>query len=430
MSAARAATCRGLVAPLVATLVSLASPACGDDPRAPFDLDAIGEPDEDCVAVVHEALELGVEQLHRYVADAPGSAGGWALVTTINELDNPELALVRVPAAADEPALAPIGLGIASLTATRVELRAGAAPGELWVLQDAGAAASLRKLAPKLGLVAGNGSLANFPIPGDGGGCLGDHRRELLLIEGRPYVFALPKCSDSEALDLQLLELDPEDLQFASSWTLSFNPCADDPQCASYPYVINSIRGGGSTQVADAERVAVGFSQVREFSVGLTSADVSLLELRLVAGEPNARLITFRQVWLTPTELGLVEFAQDPFAIQLFVRNGGSETDAALLRFDAIGELYVQINSAPLLPLGGRGRLVQFATQSAMLDVRAGALELVPLIDVASWPQWDPRIVYALDDLVEFEPAGIGTLLLRRESAPPQVIALRCFDEG
>jgi hypothetical protein len=407
-------------------LVMLPTLGCEQDFRAPLDLDEIEEPTGSCVTVIHESLEPGLA-LHQYVADAPNSAGGWALATILNEvLNQPELALVRVPATPDEAPTEPIELGFSNLASTRIELRGGAAPGELWLLQESDTSASLRKLAPGFGVIAGNGSLSNFPAEEGNGACPAQFHRQLLLLEGRPYVLALPDCSDSTALDLQLLELDPDSLVFTSAWVLSFDPCTTDPQCGLYPYTLTPIRGGESTHVANAERVAVGFTQVRDFGNGLTSAGVSLLDLELDADAPNARLITFREVWFTPTQLGPVHLGEDLFSTQLHVRNGGSEQDAALLRFDVLGELYIQIK-APHLPLGGRGRLVQLATQSAMIDVDDGALVVVPLVDVASWPIWEPTTVLELDDLVSFEPAGLGQLLLRREQAPAQIVQLRCL---
>jgi hypothetical protein len=406
----------------LALALMLAALGCDQELRAPLDLDAIAEPTGACVTVIHESLELGLA-LHEYVADAPSSSGGWALATVLDELNQPELALVRVPATPDEAPTEPISVG----PADRIELRAGAVPGELWVLQEADVGTWLRKLAPGIGVVAGNASLDNFPAETGNGDCPTEFQRQLLLLEGRPFVLALPDCSDSTGLELQLLELDPNSLVFTSAWQLSFDPCATDPQCGLYPYELQPIRGGESTHAATAERVAVGFSQVRDYGNGLTSAGVSLLDLRLRADAPNASLITFREVWFTPTELGPVHLGQDLYSVQLHVRNGGSEHDAALLRFDRIGELYIQVK-APQLPLDGRGRLVQLHTQSAMIDVDAGALVAVPLVDVDSWPIWTPTTLLELEDLVDFEPAGVGQLLLRREQAPAQIVHLRCLN--
>src|SRR5690606_2050370 len=147
------------------------------------------------------------------------------------------------------------------------------------------------------------------------------------------------------------------------------------------------IRPGESTQVPTAERVAIGFSQVRDFLDGKASSDVSLLELRLTASGPNARLVTFRQVWLTLAgetrpELGPVQLGQDPFSVQLHVRDQTDETDAALLRFDTLGDLYLQIKTAPMLPFAGHGRVVQLDNQSAMVHVGDADLLAVPLFDV------------------------------------------------
>ncbi|HLT40433.1 MAG TPA: hypothetical protein VK034_29340 [Enhygromyxa sp.] len=415
---------RGRAALLLGSLLAL---GCDDDVRAPLDLDSIDEPNEDCVAVVHERLDLG-EVLHEYVADTPSSTGGWALVTNPDVAEVSGLALVRVPASLDEPETPPIGLGATSLNSARVELRTGTVPGELWILVDWGTSALLRKLAPGLGLVANNPSIGNFPI-NDGVGCPTRFHRQIVLIEGDPFVLALPDCSDSTALELHLLQLDPDSLQFTTSWLLTFDPCASDPQCGllGLPYRLAAIRGGESTHSANAERVAVGFTKVRDHGDGITIADVSLLHLWLELEGPKALVITFENVWLSPSDLGAPLLAQDLFSTQLHVRNGGSTLDAGLFRFDLEGQLYIQVTTPQLLPLGGRGRLVQLGTQSAIIDVHDRALEAVPLFDVETWPVWQPRTLLELDDLLDFEPAGVGQLLLRREQAAPQIVQLRCL---
>jgi hypothetical protein len=400
---------------------------CDVDSRTALDLDRIEEPTEGCVTVIHESLEPGLA-LHEYVADAPNSPGGWALASILNEqLDEPELALVRIPATADEPPTTPIALDEAELAAIRIELRGGVLPGELWVLQQSESEASVRRLVPGSGTIASNFSLGNFPTDDGGEGCPTEFHRQLLLIGGRPYVLALPNCSDSTALEMQLLELGPESLQFITAWVLTFDPCIHDPNCALYPYRLAPIGGGESTHDTTADQVAVGFTQVRDFGNGLTSSDVSLLELAVKANAPSARITRFREVWLTPTELGPAELGQDPFSIQLHVRNGGSQHDAALLRFDYGGTLFVQIKY-PQLPFSGRGQLVQLATSSAMIDVAQGMLQAIPLDDVDDWPVWQPRTLLELDDLVGFEPAGVGQLLLRREQAPAQIVHIRCLN--
>ena len=402
---------------------------CEQDIRAPLDFGDIVDTDSDCVIVIHERLELGVDHnlpIHRYVADRPSSAGGWALVTITNDAEQAELALVRVKASPEEHGTAPIPLGQAHTSLARIELRAGTKPGELWVLQDAGNNAAVRKLAPELGVLAENGSLANFPTVTGGTGCPSRFHRQLLFLDGRPFVLALPDCSDSVTLDLHLLELSEATMTFLSSWALSFDPSPGEFGCLlTKACVIDPIGPGESTLIADTERVAVGFTQVRDLGTGDSSSDVSLLELRRNPTGPIASLVTFRRVWQTPTDLGPVHVGQDPFSVHFHVRNRLGTGDAALFRLDKLGELYTQLTTS--LPFNGAGRLVQLDSQAVMLNVANGALYAIPLIDVASWPDWRPRILMALDGLIDFEPAGVGQVLLRRAQAPPQVVQLRCL---
>ncbi|PRQ03715.1 hypothetical protein ENSA5_13370 [Enhygromyxa salina] len=411
-----------------------------DDARAPLDLDAIAEPSDECVRVIHETLELG-GPLHRFVSDGPGSAGGWGMITFINEFDLPALALVRVPASASEAPTARIELGMSSPDPELVQLRAGSEPGEVWALSRSGQVVVLRRIVPELGLIATNGMLGNFPIhDDDGGACPSEHSRTLLVIEGQPYLLALPNCSDTPALDLHLLALERETLDFLTSWQLSFDPCApyDDPAaCAEiFAYSLSAIGPGTSTLLPDAARIPVGFTQVRAFTGGLglsgtvMSSDVSLLDMRMTSNGPSARLVTFREVWIhsLPLALGPVSLGQDPYSTQLHIRNELLEDDAALMRFDTIGEFYVQLRDPELLPLGGRGQLVQLPDQAAMIDVEGGGLHAAPLADIGAWPFWTERTVLELDDLVDFEISGVGQLLLRRDQVAPQLVYLSCLD--
>jgi hypothetical protein len=407
--------------------IVLATLGC-EDPRGPFDLDALVEPAVDCVTVVHESLDLG-GPLHRFVGDSLGSPGGWGLVT----LDG-ELTLVRVPASSDEPATASIPLGLPEAFADAVELRGGVG-GELWVLSQAGDVSVIRVL-PEHGEVARNDSIAYFPaFVQDSSGCPTTHTRSFLFIEGRPYVLALPDCAGGPALSLHLLALEPETLAYEIAWQLSFDPCdgeLDPISCAfEHGYWLESIGTAGSTPHTELERVAVAFTQVRAFGdqpeVLIRSADISLLDMRMLESGPHARLVNYRAVWTDylPFGLGSLGVTRDPYSTQLHVRNAFYDDDAALVRLDTIAEYYSLITSVEQQPLTGRGRLVQLENSGAMMDVEDGALQAVPL---RNWPDWATYTLLELDDLVDFEISGIGQLLLRREQAPPQVVHVACLE--
>jgi hypothetical protein len=426
---------------LLTLSLSLSLGGC-QDPREPLDLDAITEPGRECVEVIHESLELG-GPVHHFVSDDPGSAGGWGLITS-TEGGGEHLVIVRLGADDGEAAIAPIPLGLPPSDVDLVRLRAGADPGELWVLTAPGSAVTLRRLLPELGEVERNDALANFPADdgSSGGGCPSEFARELLLIEGKPYLLALPNCSDDPALVLHLLELERDTLLYETSWELVFDPCAgfDDPAvCAQiYAYSLAGIGLGSSSALPDQSRVQFGFTQVRAYTGGLSlgstvlSSDVSLLDMRLTPEGPNARMVTFREVWVHsfPIILSRVMLAQDPYSSLLHVRNVLVGDDAALLRFDTIGDYYVLLRTPELLPFGGRGQLVQLGNQGAMIDVDVGSGELraAALIDIASWPTWTEQTLLQLDGLVSVEPSGVGQLLLRREELPPQVVRVSCLE--
>ena len=277
-------------------LTVFAALACEEDARAPFDLDALVEPTGECVTVVHESLDLGGELL-RFAGDSFGASGGWGLVS-IDDV----LVLVRVPASPDEPPLAPMQLGLPAEFADSVELHVGL-DGELWVLVDAGNV-SLRRMLPGLGEVGRNDTFSNFPAFVDDGGCPTTHTRTLLLIEGLPYMLALPDCSDGPALSVHLLALDRETLEYITAWQLAFDPCdgfADPVSCALiHAYSLETIGAAGSTPHATLERVAIAFTQVRAFAGvfqgALRLADVSLLDMRMTESGPYARLVSYREV--------------------------------------------------------------------------------------------------------------------------------------
>ena len=411
-----------------------------EDQRAPIDLDALVAPDRECVSVIHESLEIG-SPVHRFVSDAPGSAGGWVLTTIVNDNNLQELAIVRIPASPNEAATPLVELGTFTPDPKSVELRAGAEPGEAWVLSHTGDVVALRRLLPELGLAASNAMLGNFPVYDQTGNCPTTHSHGLLLSEGRPYLVAIPDCSDDPTLSIGLLALERESLEFGTSWALTFDPCANqDPAgCALlFAYWLPSVSAGGSALLPDASRVPIGFTQQRLFtptpspamipnSEMFPSSDLSLLDMRITPSGPTARLVTLRSLWIhdVPVSLSPVTVTQDPYSIQLHVRNELLADDALLLRFDTIDDLYIPLRDP--LPFAGQGQLVQLADQAVMLDVEDGLLRGVPLIDVDTWPSWRSHDLIELPDLVDFEVSGVGQLLLRREQAAPQVVHIACL---
>jgi hypothetical protein len=415
-----------------------------DEDRAPLDLGELVTPERECVEVVHEALDLGGPVLE-FSSDAAGSAGGWALVSTVVE-GNPVLAIVRVPASPEEPSTEPIVVADDPFDAPLFDLRAGSELGTAWLLRapDSSQAGQvvLTKLAPGEGVVTSNDHLANFPPEEDEAGCPDRWWRQLLLIEGRPYLLAIPDCTEGPGISLQLLALDEQSLEFLINWTLSFDPCADIDAagCAQlYAYRFEAIVPGQSTHRPDHSLVQVGFTQARvyqtglpdEAPVGLTS-DIVLLDLRVHPSGPEARLVTFRDIWihLTPFPRGPVELAQDYDWLQIFVPNLLDRTESALIRFDPLDEGFQVAGGADVLPHAGEGTLIQLARESAMLGLdELGRLYATRLADVPVWGSFTPQPIYERDDLIGFESAGPGMLLLHRAEHPEQLLHVACMPE-
>jgi hypothetical protein len=427
-----------------AWLLTCALVAC-DEGRTPLDLDQLITPDYECVELVHESLDLG-GPIVAFASDIAGSPGGWALVSTVLDVD-PVLVLVRVPARVDEPLTAPIVVANTPLDAPQFHLRAGLELGTAWLLRGVDSSQPgpvvLRKLAPGVGVIASNGVLDNFPADESGAECPDRWWRQLVLIEGRPFMLAIPDCSDGPGVELQLLALDEQNLDFLTNWTLAFDPCAglDPLTCAQvHAYRLLTIGPGQSTHLPDASRVAIGFTQVRAFDEGLPStgpilmsSDISLLDLRVDANGPDARLLTFREVWshVTPFPLGPVELAQDHDSLQIFVPNLADRSESVLVRLDAITDVYLAARGAEVLPHAGEGALIQFARESAVLDVDVdwGRLHATPLVDVEVWGSFASRVLFEQDDLIGFESAGPGMLLLRRSEHPEQLLHVACMQD-
>ncbi|MFV8753882.1 hypothetical protein ACNOYE_25335 [Nannocystaceae bacterium ST9] len=424
----------------LALLGSLAL-AC-DDGRGPLELDELIEPEQQCVTLVHESLDLDGTIL-AFASDAAGSTGGWALISTVIE-DQPQLAVVRVPASADEPETALLTVSNDPFDAPLFHLRAGLESGSAWLLRDTDdeqiGPVVLRKLIPGVGEAASNGQLANFPADESGDECPDAWARELVLIEGRPYMLAIPDCAAGPSVELQLLELDGESLAFLTNWTLAFDPCEGlDPQaCANaFAYRLDRIGSGQSTHLPGASRVAVGFTQVRAFDdefgtgtpIGLSS-DISVLDLRADANGPDARLLTFREVWVhtLPFPLGEVELAQDPYSLQIFVPNLADRSQSALVRLDTISDFYLLAMGAEILPNAGQASLIQLARESTMIWLDEGRLDATSLIDVDVWGSFESQTIYAADDLIGFESAGPGMLLLHRSEHPDALIHVACLE--
>ncbi len=421
---------------LVLAGLAIGGPTACEDGRSSFDLDGLVEPERECVEIVHEALELG-GPIYAFASDTPGSRGGWALVSTIVQGDS-VLAMIRVPANADEPPTEALVVALDPFDAPLFQLRAGLELGTAWLLRE-GAPVTLRKLAPGVGLEAINTELDNFPVDESGADCPDQWWRQLLLISGRPFMLALPDCSEGPDVEMQLLELDEHTLGFLTNWTLAFDPCQglDPAACASaYAFRLEAIGTGQSTHLPGASRVGVGFTQVRAFDgVGseapiALSSDVSLLDLRVDASGPDARLLTFREVWLhaTPFPLGAVQLGQDREATQLFVPNLADRSESALFRLETISDALTPTTSEAL-PFSGAGTLVQLDRESAMLhlDTKTGRLEATSLADVGTWGAFTSQVVHEEADVIGFASAGPGMLLIQRSEHPDQLLHLGCM---
>lgn len=433
-------------APTLAWALAWTLAGC-DDSRGPLDLGELVTPERECVELIHESLDLG-GPIVAFASDTAGSRGGWALVSTMIDLA-PVLAMVRVPASADEPTTAPIVVAHDPNDAPRFRLRAGLELGTAWLLRDTDinqvSPVILRKLAPGVGVVAANAELDNFPADESGAECPERWSRQLVLIEGRPFMLAIPDCSEGPSVELQLLELDEHDLGFSTNWTLAFDPCLGvDPQtcAAAYAYRLAAIGAGQSTHLPGASRVAIGFTQVRAFDDQFTndapillSSDVSLLDLRVSETGPDARLLTFREVWVhvTPVSLGAVQLAQDHDALQIFVPNLASRIESALVRLDLITDLYLPaIGSEDALPFAGDGTLIQLERESAILqlDAELGLLRATALADIDAWATFPAQTLYEQPDLLGFESAGPGMLLIQRSEHPEQILHVTCLPDG
>ncbi len=417
-----------------ARLLVLAPMLGCDDARTPLDLDALAEPERVCIEVVHEQLEVG-GPIRSFISDGPGSPGGWALFENPDPrlTFDPSVAVVRVPANADEPPTELIEIDPLLVNADDYSLRAGVEPGSAWVFRRTGTV-SVRKIVAGLGSVAGNGLITNFS-PDYDDSCGVTWSYELLLIEGRPFVLAVPSCSDDAAIGLHLLELDEHTLDFVTTWSLIFDPCAGlDPLTCfnAYPYRIADIDPGQSTQLAGAGRVLFGFTQdrVSTLDVGIfDGTSVSLLDLRLTTSGPEARLLTFPDVILEQNSLlGPIELAQDPYAVQAFLPNYYYPHASLLFRLDTVTDLYLQATSFDSVLFGGTGQLVQLTYESAMVRLDEGRLQAISLLDDQRWPSGPARTMIELPDLLDFESAGQGMFLLHRAEHPEQIIHLACVE--
>lgn len=416
--------------------------AC-DDGRAPLDFTQLDEPERSCVEIIHEELELELEldgTVLEFAGDAPGSRGGWALTTASVE-GAEALVLQRVRASASEPETAPLVVGL-PLDAPRYELRAGAELGDAWLLRDVDAegqgAMLLRRVRPGIGLVASNGSLANFPADSGDAECPHAWQRDLLLIEGRPYLLATPDCSEGPDLSLELLELEPETLAFLTTWSLAFDPCvglAPELCAQAYSYRLVSVVAGQSTHLAGASRVSIALAQTVGYdgqtddpSTPALSTSISRLDLRVTAQGPDARLLTIRDVWqhVGPLQLGTLQLGQDVSAQQIYVPVLDYPLQSVLLRIDSINDSYLAATSL-VLPMGEALSLVQLDHASALAWLEETRLRASPLDDVDVWGAFESHTLLE-PDVLGFESAGPGMLVARRSEGRTQVLHVACVE--
>jgi hypothetical protein len=428
-------------------LGSIVALAC-DDGRSPLDFTQLDEPELACVETIHDHLELALAldgTIVAFVADAPASRGGWALLSTT--LDGSDvLALVRVAASTSEPETAPIPVGI-PFDAPRFELRAGAELGDAWLLRNVDAegqgAMLLRRVRPGVGVVASNGSLANFPADSGDAECPHAWQRQLLLIEGRPYLLATPDCSEGPDLAFELLALEPDTLAFAINWSLAFDPCvglAPELCAQAYSYRLVALVAGQSTHLAGASRVSIALAQTLgyddqldetagadEGSVPALTTSVSRLDLRVTSQGPDARLLTIPDVWqhVGPLLLGSLQLGQDVAAQQLYVPVLDYPLQSVLLRIDSINDSYLAATSL-VLPQGEALSLVQLDHASALAWLDQGRLRAAALDDVEVWGAFETRTLVDAD-VLGFESAGPGMLLVRRDDRT-QVLHVACVE--
>lgn len=341
----------------------------------------------------------------------------------------------------------------AALDPSTLSLEAAPQVGQVWVVHDEPGSFELWRIAPDdpLESVRGSEDMADFPS--DGPLCDPCDNalwpRELLFMDGKPALASLPPFSVDAGLVVWVgvLDTDGYEIRMTNEHRLNFEPpcedespegmsfCEDQRETLHYPEV--SVLGKQadprlSQTVFFGHRTRSQTFGGEEFPI--ESADIFMVALFIDdKGVPAGVLRSYSGIY-TPDNGPLdgsappLPSASPPFgvAIDRFASYGLFNNGAVLPRIVQLPDVdpdFVELTDR--VPLSLDTQLLQLDRDLALGRLEGGQWELTKLFP--DQPSQSKVTVYTTDAPIrEVVTGGMGTFMLRKDGAPPELVRVRC----
>ncbi len=441
---------------IVPGLVALASAGCQGEglPDIPLKLS------KNCndVEVVVLAARVGTgegEEVLDVAADGTLGGTAWVLVRRPSASGQDEVVVQRVAARGVEHETV-----LPASPAATLHLQPAPDAGEVWVMQSERGDTRVWRVAPDdlVRPVLGSSELSAFPSAGPPcPDCDDDWPRRLFFLPTGPALVALPLASADAALVVWVTDLDASGSLITprAEHRLNFEPPCDDstPEAAAYCEDLRmSLRYpsvsllGLQQDPRQATTTLLGHRTRSQTYDGqpfpIESADVFMVELQVDAeGTPAGVLRSYADFYIDERpELGAVTpepSALAPYGVAIDrVATYGLFTNEIreppglfprLVRLPSIDPEFIEMTDEVVLP--DDIVLLQLDRDIALGRLESGAWALTKLFP--DDPDQSGTRVYETDaPIEEIISGGIGTFMLRKQDAPPEVVRLRCPEGG
>ncbi|MCH9681060.1 MAG: hypothetical protein K0V04_06485 [Deltaproteobacteria bacterium] len=388
------------------------------------------------------------EQVLDIAADGSLGDTAWVLVRRPTEDLEDELLVQRVgPNGIDRE----IAISIPASAASALSLHPASESGEVWVVRDEPGRYQLLRVAPDDPdrPLLGSDNFALFPPettlcnPCDPSAW----PRYLVFLPGGPVVVAVPPFSIDAGLIVWVGQVDLEgaSMRLGNEHRLNFEPpcedespagqvaCDDDRMTLIYPEITVL---GVQQDPRQTQTVMFGHRTrnrlQNDVPIPIDSADVFMVSVFLDSnGTPAGVLRSYSGSFSQPP--GSVTFpplpstdpprgvAIDRFASYGMFSNGGEVT--RLVQLPDSNPDFVELSNRIELPVSVQ--LLQLDRDLAIGELVDGGWELTKLFP--DDPSQSERMRYtASTPITEIVSGGIGTFLVRKQDAPPEVLRVRC----
>lgn len=434
--------------PVVLAALSLFASACGEGlPDVPLKLSKNCNEAEvvSLVPRVGEGLDVEVVDV---AADGTLGETAWVLLRRPSAAGDRELVVQRVAAGGVEhETVLPFAGTSSPLLSPAPE------SGRVWVVLDEPGRYEVWRVAPDdpSRPLVGSADLSSFPTAGPPcTGCeLDDWPRRLFFLPTGPALVTLPRESFDAGLTVWVGALDTSTAQIrlAAEHQLNFEPPCDDSTPEGEAFCEEQHMNLRYPEIAllavqqdprQTDTVLFGHRTRSQSYDGqefpLRSADVFMVTLHLDGdGIPAGNLRSYAGIYIDPTDTNEapVPTAVPPYgvAVDRFAAFGLFNNDGTIPRMielpEADPEFTELTERIPQLTLDTS--LLQLDRDVALGRLEDGAWRITKLFP--DDPSQSRELVYEDDaPIEEVVSGGVGTFMLRKQDAPPELVRLRCLE--